>query len=140
MDAERFKRADDLLQAALEHPPAERDAFLRHACAGDAAMEREVRSLLASQQRAGSFLENPAIEVAALAIARQQSNDAPEGADSPVGRTVSHYRIAGKLGGGGMGVVYKAEDARLQRLVALQFLSDEFARDPEALNRFQREA
>ena len=140
MDSERWKRVDNLLQAALERSPGERDSFLRHACAGDDALEREVRSLLASQQQAESFLESPAIEVAARAIAHQRSEDAPEGADSPVGRTISHYRIVGKLGGGGMGVVYKAEDARLQRFVALKFLSDEFARDPEALNRFQREA
>src|ERR1035437_286263 len=143
MDSERWKQVDGVLQSVLDHPPEERDAFLRHACAGDEALEREVRSLLTSEEQAGGFLQNPAIEGAAGALARRsldRSIDPRDTADFMAGRTISHYRIVEKLGGGGMGIVWKARDTRLDRFVALKFLPAAKMSDPERKRRFVQEA
>src|SRR5262245_46599420 len=135
MNSARWKQVDRLLQAALERPPGQRAEFLRQACAGDTELEREIQSLLASHQEAGSFLEGPAMEVAARGLAASSSS-----ATTLSGRTISHYRIGEQLGHGGMGVVWKARDTSLDRYVAFKVLPVAKMSDPEYKRRFVQEA
>jgi len=141
-----WRRVDQVLQAALLRPPDERDGFLREACAGDTALEKEVRSLLAADEQAGSFLEDPAIHAAARAVAHDQHAGDPHHTDlltarmalSP-GSRLGPYKISGQIGAGGMGEVYRAVDTNLGRHVAIKVLPEAVAADRDRLARFDRE-
>src|SRR5262245_51580963 len=124
-DTPSWGRVKEVFQAALERQPDERAAFVAHHCGNHAALRREVESLLAAFEDAGSFVERPAIEALPSLMP---------------GDSLGPYRIVELVGAGGMGQVYRATDPKLNRDVALKILPDAFAADPDRLLRFRREA
>lgn len=137
MQNDRWKLVEDLLQSALELAPERRSEFLVESCEGDAALMSEINSLLTSHRRAGDFLETPAAEIAARAIA---DGAVSSFAEPLVGQVISHYRILKMVGSGGMGSVWLAErcDGRFDRKVGIKFIHLALL-DAAGAERFKRE-
>src|SRR2546427_834438 len=133
MTRERWQQVEEVLQAALDRPPHERASFLNEACSGNEGLRQEASSLIDAYDEAGNFIEEPAIaHDAHVLISNHQQNN--------IGREIGPYQIIERLGAGGMGEVYLAQDRRLDRQVALKILPAYFVSDKARLRRFQTEA
>ena len=131
MDPERWSRLTELFHQARDREPERRETFLDDAGAADRSLRDEVVSLLAYHEQANQMLDRPA----ALAM-----RDASDEAESLVGHSLDQYRVTKRLGAGGMGVVYLADDTRLGRQVAVKMLTRRFTQDAERRERLRREA
>ncbi len=138
MTPERWQAVKEVFQKAMELDSDQRPEYLDRACSNDASLRQQVEVLLAENEGvSSSFLESPAAGPGAASPASKS-----DGFDDLhlVGRTISHYRVLRKLGGGGMGVVYVAGDLRLGRHVAVKFIRERGGKSDTALGRLRREA
>jgi WD40 repeat protein len=128
MDAERWRRIEDLLQAALDRPRADRARFLDEEVGDEPDLRREVEALLDGESAAAALSVSPV------------TRSLPAAEVSLTGRTLGRYRVGARIGAGGMGEVYAARDPTLQRTVALKVLPAELVGDAERVRRLEREA
>ena len=132
MTPERWKQIDQLFHAALACGADQREQFLTTHCRGDESLQREVESLLSSHEEADGFATS-AGDLAAEMLRTQEPVYKP-------GKQIANYTIVHKLGSGGMGEVYLADDIRLKRKIALKLLPPHFTVNPDRVRRFEREA
>src|SRR5438477_2387314 len=133
MTPAQLQTIEEIFYAALDQEPDDVARFLDSACGGDELLRRKVEALLASRQRAGSFIETSAVGIATRIIENER-------ADLLVGQTFGHYKISKRIGSGGMGEVYLATDVTASRKAALKLLPMRFTGDANRLKRFQQEA
>lgn len=141
MDAAQWKRLEALFDEARKLPPEEQSAFLDRACE-DEALRAELEALLALDDEASGYFDRLAGSVLPSGLRRETSprEDPRSDSDALIGQTVAHYEIEKKLDAGGMGVIYRAHDVKLDRSVALKFLPPHLSADAEAKERFLIEA
>ncbi len=130
---ENWQKIEAIFHAALELESDQRDAFLKRECGGDDALRNEVEELLDGFDSNADFLSDPAFDVGMRALENARER-------SLIGRTFGPYEIVEKIGEGGMGEVYRAVDSRLDRTVALKFLSDALENDGRARRQLAKEA
>lgn len=134
MENEVWLRIQELFHEAIELPPAERSAFLTHTCGEDPHLRSELETYLAAYEAKPELIENPVFSLGLRTLWQSESRPSLEGTD------IGQFRIFQQLGEGGMGEVYLAEDTKLDRKIALKFLSQRLVNDEWAKRQLKREA
>jgi serine/threonine protein kinase len=133
MTPERWEQVKEIFNSAIKYSHEERKLFLAQACSNDVELRGEVESLIASHERSGDFIDEPAYQLAAKSLVDERS-------ELKAGQRIQSYEILKFISRGGMGEVYLAQDKRLNRKVALKVLPSSFTRDNDRLRRFEQEA